>query len=243
MGVRVPSRILPFTHTHAQQDGVVLNDLLLRLDSAQMEEYQSLERTALYPSRKVLFQEDEESSNLFRIVSGQVKISICSSGGRRLAFAIAGAGEFLDLASVITGYPYCTTAETIHPCTLAVISSQKFHIFLARHPETCRYFFRQLGAQYNMFCSTVRLIGLDSAAPHKLARLLLQWCETRGRTTADGVQINVSLTHEEIGEFIGSSRETVSRLFGEFRERRLVVVRGSKIIIPDTNNLEVLAMA
>ncbi len=76
--------------------------------------------------------------------------------------------------------------------------------------------------------------------PAKLARLLLEWCPT-GQQTDHGMRLKLSLTHEEIGECIGASRETITRTLSDFRHRRLVDLRGSTLMIPSRLALETCA--
>lgn len=214
-----------------------------RLQPDELEEYRALERSVQFDARTTIFREDDKSECLFRVVEGQVKVSINSSTGRRVAVSMAGAGELLDLASVIIGHPYCVTAETVYPSVLAQISSEKLDRFLACHPALYELLLRELVAQYNVFCGTIRLIGLDTSVQHRLARLLLHWCNSTGKAAHDGVRISVAMTHEEIGEFVGASRETITRVFTGFRRRRLVEVHGSTILIPNVANLALFATA
>jgi CRP/FNR family transcriptional regulator, cyclic AMP receptor protein len=214
-----------------------------RLRPEDSESYGALEHTAYFDARTTLFREDEESTHLFRIVEGQVKISVNSSSGRRLAVAVAGPGDLLDVASVVTGRPYCVTTETVYPCVIASVSREKFNRFLSLRPTLVEVLLGEMAAQYNLFCDTARLLGLDNSIPRRLANLLLQWCHSRGKAANDGVRINVAMTHEEIGEFVGASRETVTRIFSGFRERGLVEIHGATILVPDLENLTVFATA
>ena len=70
-----------------------------------------------------------------------------------------------------------------------------------------------------------------------MARLLLEWAAD-GETTDDGVRIKVAFTHEEMAQLIGTSRETVTRLLGEFREKGLAQLRGSTLTITNKPALE-----
>ena len=83
---------------------------------------------------------------------------------------------------------------------------------------------------------------MSSSAPEKLARLLLDWSET-GQTTECGARFRFSLTHEEIGEFIGASRETVTRTLSVFKSRQLVAFKGSMLTIPSRMALESYAQS
>jgi CRP/FNR family transcriptional regulator len=77
---------------------------------------------------------------------------------------------------------------------------------------------------------------LSSSAPEKLARLLLDLSEG-GQPTEHGTRFRFMLTHEQIGEFIGASRETVTRTLGTFKLRRLVALDGAVVTIPNRSAL------
>ena len=85
----------------------------------------------------------------------------------------------------------------------------------------------------------IRSLGLSHSVSEKLARLLLEWASD-GETTKDGVRIKVALTHEEIAQLIGTSRETVTRVLGEFREHHLAQLHGSTLLIQNKVGLEKL---
>ena len=160
-----------------------------------------------------------------------------SIDGRRLILRIAKKGEILGLASALSGKPYEVTAETLYPSKLAFVSRRDFLDTLARHPEVYQSLTEELSRNINSACEQLRTVGLSSTVPEKLARLLLDWCES-GQTTENGTRMRFSLTHGEIGEFIGASRETVTRTLSLFKTRHLVAFSGSMITIPNKAALE-----
>jgi CRP-like cAMP-binding protein len=94
-----------------------------------------------------------------------------------------------------------------------------------------------LSRDYVMACEQLRTVGLSNSAPEKLARLLLDWSQN-GQTTDGGTHFRFPLTHGEIGEFIGASRETVTRTLSVFKSRHLVAFHGSTLTIPSKRALE-----
>ena len=76
------------------------------------------------------------------------------------------------------------------------------------------------------------MVVLTASAPKKLARLLLDWSES-GQIGEEGGKVRFSMTHEEIGEFIGASRETVTRILGMFKNQQLIAFHGSTLTIPN----------
>ena len=83
----------------------------------------------------------------------------------------------------------------------------------------------------------IRSLGLSHSVSEKLARLLLEW-SSDGDVTKEGIRIKVALTHEEIAQLIGTSRETVTRVLAEFREKQLAQLRGSTLMILNKPALE-----
>ena len=171
------------------------------------------------------------------LLEGRVKLSINSIDGRRLILTIAWPGEILGLTSAISGCPHVITAEAQFPCMIRLLQRQDFLDFLMRYPMACQNVMRELSLNYNRTAQRLRTIGLILTAPAKLARLFLEWCK-EGEQTKRGVRIQCSLTHAEIGEHIGASRETISRIMKDFKSQGLVEQRGSILIVPNPEALE-----
>jgi CRP/FNR family transcriptional regulator len=88
----------------------------------------------------------------------------------------------------------------------------------------------------------IRSLGLSHSVSEKLARLLFEW-SSNGEMTKDGIRVKVALTHEEMGQLIGTSRETVTRVLAEFRDNQLAQLRGSTLLIKNRAGLEKLVGA
>ncbi len=196
-----------------------------------LKDLTSMAASSSYPANYVLFSEKEEAHGIYIVLEGEVKLSINSSDGRRLSLRIARKGEILGLASALSGSTHEVTAETVYPSKLVPIGRREFMGFLLRHPEAYQVLSEEMTREFTMACEQLRTVGLSSSAPEKLARLLLEWSEN-GQTAEPGAKLRFSMTHEEIGEFIGASRETVTRTLSTFRSRRLVAFHGSTLTIP-----------
>jgi CRP/FNR family transcriptional regulator len=211
-----------------------------RLSPAALQDLESMEFPTLHQPGRLLFSEKGTPTGIFIVVSGEVKLSINSSEGKRLILSIAKAGEVLGLSSVLSGLPSEMTAEVLYPSRIAIIERDQFIAFMNRHPEVYQVVTQELSLQYKVACEQLRTVALSGSAPEKLARLLLEWSEN-GQKTEAGTRFRFSLTHEEIGEFIGASRETVTRTLSTFKSRRLVAFHGSILEIPSRVALEHLA--
>jgi CRP/FNR family transcriptional regulator len=211
-----------------------------KFSDAAVNELGSKIQPSAYPAGMLLFAEREQARGVFFVVEGEVKLSINSADGRRLNLSIARKGDILGLASALFGREYLMTAETLYPCKLAHLSQTALQGFLMRNNDAYEALTQELGRQLTTACEQLRTLGLSASVPEKLARLLLDWSEG-GQATEAGTRFRFSLTHEEIGEFIGASRETVTRTLSIFKTRRLVSFHGSTLVIPNRQALESFA--
>jgi CRP/FNR family transcriptional regulator, cyclic AMP receptor protein len=183
-----------------------------------------------------LFVEGQSPRGVFILCSGRVKLSTSSADGKSLIVRIAEAGEVLGLPATVTGEPYELTAEVIEPAQANVIARQDFLAFLREHGEAALRVAQQLGETYHSAIAEMRTIGLSHSVGEKLARFLLDL--SVGDENGKEVRITLALTHEEIAQMIGASRETVTRLFGKFKREQLLQVKGSTVIIKNKAGLE-----
>lgn len=212
------------------------------LSPSATAEVEAIRYTSTYPAGSLLFQENEPSRGIFLLCSGQIKLSVSSSVGKTLTLRIAKPGEIVGLTASMSGTSYEASAETLHPCQIAFIRRDDFSRFISRHPEVYGAVIRQLNTQYHHACEQLRTVGLASSAHEKLARLLLQW-SSEGKQTPEGTQTKVSLTHEQIAECIGTTRETITRTLSEFKSKHLVTIKGATYMIPDREALKAVCGA
>lgn len=196
--------------------------------------------TTCYPKGAVLFGEQEDPRGVHQICRGRVKLSINSSKGKTVILRIAQPGEVLGLNAVVSCQPYQASAATLEPCQVTFIRREDFLRFLSRHTEAALHAARHLSASYQKACEQIRSLGLAQSASERLARFLLSALAT-GQQTKQGTRVRITMTHEEIGQAIGTTRETVTRTLSELRNRRLVAVNGSMLLIPNKAALESFA--
>ena len=213
-----------------------------QLPAASVRDFDDIKSTATYPKGALLFVEKQESRGVYVLCEGEVKLTISSAEGKTMIMRIARAGELLGLMAAMSATPYEVTAETIYPCQVAFVRRDDFLRFIAKHPEAAQNVVKQMSSQYHGACEQLRTVGLSASAQEKLARLLLSWSEGI-QQTKEGTRIKLPLTHEEIAEFIGTTRETVTRTLSDFKGRHLVSIQGSTLMIPNRAALESFANA
>jgi len=211
--------------------------LFCNLPPTAVQRLASITSPASYPKGATLFVEGQSPRGVFILCNGRIKLSTSSADGKSLIVRIAEPGEVLGLPATVTGKPYELTAEVIEPAQANFIARQDFLTFLREHGEAALRVAQQLGETYHSAIAEMRTIGLSHSVGEKLARFLLDLSAGHDKGKGE-LRITLTLTHEEIAQVIGASRETVTRLFGEFKKKQFLQVKGSTLIIKDKTGLE-----
>lgn len=211
-----------------------------QMSAEARKSFEMMEHPANYPPNAALFLEQDTPRGIFVLCEGRIKLSISSSDGKKLILRVAEPGDLLDMTAAVSGVPYEMTAETLHHCKITFIRREDFLRFLLEHPDAYQSLVRELSVNYQRACEKLRSVVLTTSVPERLARLLLEWGSS-GQETDRGIRVKVSMTHEEIGEFIGASRESVTRTLSDFKHRKLVALHGSTLMISNRMGLESFA--
>lgn len=216
--------------------------LFCNLSAPALKHLETITAAASYPKGATLFVEGQKPRGVFILCNGRVKLSTSSADGKTLILRVPEKGEILGLAATVSGQPYQASAEVLEPAQANFIARNDFLEFLKTHGEAALRVAQQLSENYHLAITEMRTIGLSHSAAEKFARFLLEQA-AEGDKEEGVVRLTLTLTHEEIAQMIGSSRETVTRLFSDFKKRGLLQVKGSTVVIQDISELRKMADA
>jgi CRP/FNR family transcriptional regulator, cyclic AMP receptor protein len=211
--------------------------LFCDLSHGTLHRLNEIKSTAVYPKSAVLFIEGQQPRGVFVLCAGKAKLSTTSSQGKTLITKISQAGDVLGLNAAISNHPYEVTAEMIEPGQANFIPRDALLQFLREHGEVALRVAEQLSRNYYTAYEEIRTLGLTTSPAEKFAKLLLSWYPEKLLTNGQA-QVKLTLTHEEIAEMIGTTRETVSRLFSDFKKKQLLQVKGSTLVLRNKGALE-----
>lgn len=212
------------------------------LEPEALKSLESMVFTNVYPDGAVLFSEGQPARGAFLVCHGSAKLSISSGEGKTLITKITAPGELLGLSSALSGHPYKATAETIEPSQVNFVRREDLLRFIHEHHAACGNVARQLTHDCETDEDHIRAIGLSHSAGEKLANLILTWCAEHGKAGEGGIRVQMLMTHEDISQLIGTSRETVTRLLKEFREKKLISIKGATMTVHNRAALESLVL-
>jgi CRP/FNR family transcriptional regulator, cyclic AMP receptor protein len=196
-----------------------------------------IKSTAVYPKGAMLFIEGQQPRGVFVLCSGKVKLSTSSREGKTIITKISDSGDVLGLNAVISNRPYEVTAEMMEPGQGNFIPRDSLMHMLKDYPEIAVRIAQQLSRNYFTAYEEIRTLGLAASPSEKFAKLLLTW-STKSAQSDGSAQVKLTVTHEEVAEMIGTTRETVSRLFSEFKKKQLMQLKGATLVIRSRPALE-----
>jgi CRP/FNR family cyclic AMP-dependent transcriptional regulator len=194
-----------------------------------------------YPGGAVLFVEGQMPRGAFVLCSGKAKLSTTSREGKVLILKIAEAGEVLGLSAVISGEPFELTAETAGPCQINFVEREALIRLMEKNGELGLHASQALSREFQSAYRDIHDLVLTRSSAGKLARLLLSWTPIREKIEPPEVRIRATLTHEEMAQMIGSSRETVTRLLSDLKKKEFIRQDGTTLVIRNRTALEALA--
>lgn len=190
------------------------------------------------PKHAKLLEEGQMPEGIFVLLRGSVKLFVALKGGKMLILRFVQSGEVLGLSATISSKPAEYTAETLSSTQFLYVPREDFLALLEEHPEICISVVEVLSHQLREAVNIIHYSAGSQPAVEKLADLLEKWAAESGQMTEHGVEFKLPLTQEEIGQMIGVSRETVSRLFADFEEQGILELEGSRVRILEGHDLE-----
>jgi CRP/FNR family transcriptional regulator, cyclic AMP receptor protein len=195
-----------------------------------LEAFNKIKHAAVFPEHAVVLVEGQSPCGIFVLCQGRAKLSTTSRDGKTLIVRIAEPGEVLGLHAVVTGGKYELTVETMQPCQLNFVGRDDILRFLRDHADASLHATQHLARDCSDAYGVVRSIGLSHSVSERFARFLLETA-AEGELADGTVRVRLAMTHEEISQLVGTSRETITRLLSEFRRNDLAELKGSTLII------------
>ncbi len=222
---------------HCENCDLRSENFFCNLREANLKIIHSLKITSGHQTGSTLFMQGQPSNGVYILCQGRVKLSTCSKDGKVIILHIAEPGEILGLSATVTNSVHIATAEVIDNCQINFIRNEDFLYFLSHNAEGCLSAVKQLSNNYQTAYLRICSLGLSASVADKLAMLFLSWCKATCEDH-EGIHLKITYTHEEMAQMIGTSRETVTRILKDFKDRKLISIQGSDTVVRDRDELE-----
>lgn len=201
-----------------------------QLAPAELEVLAEAVVVARYRKNQVLFVEGEPSHSLYFICAGRVKVYRAASDGREQILHLLGDGDPIAVVPFFDGDPYPANAEVLTDSEIAVIQFEDFERIARANPGILVQMLRVLARRLRRAQEEIASLALKSVAG-RMAGRLLDLARRKGEHVADGIEIDLQLSRQELGHLIGASRETVTRVLHQFQREDAIRIDGTHIVI------------
>ena len=189
--------------------------------------------------REVVYLPGDASRSVFFVCGGRVKICKVTRDGKSLTLGYCGPSEMFGETCLVGVAARTEMAEAVENALLAEIDRGDFERALAVHPALAVGVARHVIARrHDLENKLEALVFRDVSA--KLAEQLIKLADEYGVDDARGKLVAMKITHQELANLIGSTRETVSLTLSQFKRKRLIVTEGRKVILSDLGALRAL---
>lgn len=204
-----------------------------------------LERSAeqrQYRRRQVIHFPDQPGDFLYVLCSGRVKIGRTSEQGREITLLLLEGPQLFGEGGLFApDAPYDLMAETMEDSLVAVLRRSDIVAALSQSPAAALEMLKLVSerrALAEALAADLVFLEVSRRAARLLLRLHDTWSGARGRGS---LLERVKMTHQELANMIGSTRETITLILNDFKRQGAVVFVGRKIVIPDRARLEAIS--
>ena len=205
------------------------------LSDSEMDSVARMFRERRYGRNEIIFSEEETGRYMYIINRGRVKVSRILANGRETILAFHEAGEYFGEMSLIDGETAPATVTALVPTVILFIDSRDF-VRLLDNPQVNRALCKMLSKRCRDAWAQISVLTFHHADA-RIRATLYQLCKERGKETEKGVRINFHLTHRDLAEVAGISRETATRVLGQLQDQQLIALDQRCLLVSDPQRL------
>lgn len=189
--------------------------------------------------RDTIFSEGQKPEWFYILLKGKIKISKLSSEGREIVLEIIDGPDFFGALAVLKNFPYPANAITIEECDVGRIPAKVFLHVINKYPQTEAQILNHVTVRLRSGIESLKNIALEDVSS-RIAYQLLKLANKYGKSTSEGVLIDIRITKQELAEMTGTTTETAIRTISKFKKMGYISEINHKILIKDIQALLIL---
>jgi CRP/FNR family transcriptional regulator, cyclic AMP receptor protein len=200
------------------------------LSEADLQELEQLARMFTVKKREIIYLPGDPAHTVYLLKKGRVKFVRTGQGGKEFTVEILQPGEIFGDMDQSEQSVRTMRVEARDDAVLCRLRREDFEHYLSRHPDLIVSLYEMIRRRFRKFQSCVEDLAQRSVSA-RLAHLLLDLAQVEGVPHGQQVHIRVQLTHQEMADLIGCSRETVSTTIGQFRAQGVIGLEAQTVTI------------
>ncbi len=216
-------------------------DFLAQLPGADRAEFESRGRRERYARGEFVFRTGEPSECAYLLLDGRIKIFQMTAPGREAILWFCLPGELFGLAEMVGGGGRPINAQACEACDVLSVRRQEFQALVETHPRIALLSMQMLASRLRALGETFANLVADDADT-RIAKLILRLAAVHGERHGRDVRLGLPLTHQEIANMAGTSRQTATQVMNDLKRRGLLGIDGHRIRIDDADGLWKIAL-
>lgn len=211
-------------------------ELFEQLEEAQISRLESQSKVRIFERKSLIYLPDDESDSVLLLVSGRVRIYHITPEGKEALLAFIDPGELFGELTVIGQTEREEFAETMEKSQIVKIPGDALRELMANNPDVTLGITKLIGLRRQRFERRLKSLMFQPNRD-RLVFLLLELAERYAVPHPDGTALRIRLSHQEMANIIGSTRETVTVVLGELQQEGLLEIKRRQVILKNLNRL------
>ncbi|MEW6713501.1 MAG: Crp/Fnr family transcriptional regulator [Nitrospirota bacterium] len=183
----------------------------------------------IFKKNETILYEEDTSEFMYIILSGKVKVIKTTGEGKEIILAMHNAGSFFGEMSLIDGKTSPASVIATEDSIISIISKNDFYSLLFAHKKVLETLLKILSSRLRTSWDTIKLLNFNNAS-QRIRTLFFMLAEEHGKRTSEGIVLNANLSHKEISEMTGLTRETVTRVMDKWQKAGEVAILKNKSV-------------
>lgn len=215
-------------------------NFLNRLSEAEMATLRSAGSARNYAKGEGVFYQSDTHNGIWLIESGVVRTFYVAPSGREITLAFWTAGHFAGGPEVFGGGQHVWSADVHEDARLIFITGAKIRRLVEEMPQFAVCMINGLVAKGKCYSALVQMLGTRSVT-ERLAQLLIIFADTHGKQEGNRLRIERKITHDQLANIVGSTRQWVTMTLDKFQKKGIISVSRQQIIVENYDMLHDLA--
>lgn len=190
-----------------------------------------------FRNKEYILREGNENYNIYIIKNGVVRVDTFNSNNRRQTLSFLKEGDFFGEIAIFTGSSVSANVVSVVNSKIYTLKRDDLDELMLKIPQLARNIMKYLAERVRNADQVIYDYAfkmLESRVASKLIGLMHMF---KGKED-DGTYIDLPITHQDLADFVGTSRETVTKILAKFKDRGLIEIQTKKILILDEQRLE-----
>ena len=210
-------------------------EIFAELPEEELTKVAQLFRERRYKKNDIIFFEEDTGHYLYFVKEGRVKVSRLLPNGKEMILAFHSEGEYFGEMALIDGGTTPASVTAVIPTVIYVMGAKEFANLL-ENPRINHIILKTLCSRCRNAWAQIEVLTFHNADA-RIRTAFYHMARQTGINTGSGVKIPMHLTHKEISDIVGISRETATRVLSHLQELNLIKVETRHFIVNDPDQL------